>query len=160
MAAWQVHFSIIPRRALAAARVAKRAHSTDAEWWAADALPADYQRKLGAVAAPESSAGATMESWGPEDGNRVEVSSVDGRATTVTARVDVRRLDSKFGAMLLQFARTANAVLVRSDGLVVEPLVGAFAAALRSSDAWRFANDPASHFASYAKPAKDDDAEA
>jgi hypothetical protein len=77
----------------------------------------------------------------------------------VTARVDVRRLDSKFGAMLLQFVRTANAVLVRSDGLVVEPLVGAFAAALRSSDAWRFANDPASHFTSYVEPTPDDDAE-
>ena len=54
--------------------------------------------------------------------------------------------------MLLQFVRTANAVLVRSDGLVVEPLVGAFAAALRSTDAWRFANDHASQIASYSEP--------
>ena len=29
--------------------------------------------------------------------------------------------------MLLQFAKLANAVFVRGDGLVVEPLVGAFA---------------------------------
>ena len=160
MAAWQVDFSIIPRRALAAARLAKRVPSADAEWWAADVLPADYQRKLGAVASPASSGGASLQSWGPEDGNRVDVWSVDGRVKMVTARVDVRRLDSKFGAMLLQFVRTANAVLVRSDGLVVEPLVGAFAAALRSSDAWRFANDPASHFASYVEPATGDDADA
>ena len=157
MAAWQVDFSIIPRRALAAARAAKRVPAADDEWWAADALPSDYQGKLAAVASPVASASATRQSWGPDDGNRVDVWSVDGRVTMVTARVDVRRLDSKFGAMLLQFVRTANAVLVRGDGLVVEPLVGAFAAALRSSDAWRFANDPASHFASYAEPAKDDD---
>jgi hypothetical protein len=157
MAAWQVDFSIVPRRALAAARAAKRVPATDAEWWGADALPLDYQRKLAAVASPASPEGAALQSWGPEDGNRVDVWSVDGRATMVTARVDVRRLDSKFGAMLLQFVRTANAVLVRSDGLVVEPLVGAFAAALRSSDAWRFANDPASHFASYADPSTDDE---
>ena len=123
-------------------------------------LPADYQAKLAGVASPAASASAKVQSWGPADGNRVDVWFVDGRATAVTARVDVRRLDSKFGAMLLQFVRTANAVLVRSDGLVVEPLVGAYAAALRSSDAWRFANDPASHFASYAEPATDDDADA
>ena len=98
-----------------------------------------------------------MQSWGPEGGNRLDVSFVDGRATKVTARVDVRRLDAKFSALLLQFARTADAVLVRGDGLVVEPLVGAFAAALRSSAAWRFANDPAAHFASYAEPETDDE---
>jgi len=69
----------------------------------------------------------------------------------MTARVDVRRLDSKFGAMLLQFAKAADAVFVRGDGLIVEPLVGAFAAALRNSDAWKYANDPAAHIASYAE---------
>ena len=75
----------------------------------------------------------------------------------MTACVDVRRLDARFGAMLLQFARIADAVLVRRDGLVVEPLVGAFGAALRSSDAWKYANDPAASFASYADPESNDD---
>ena len=58
------------------------------------------------------------------------------------ARVDVRRLDSKFGAALIQFVRSAGAVLVRADGLVVEPVISEYVAALRSSDAWRFASDP------------------
>jgi hypothetical protein len=40
---------------------------------------------------------------------------------------------------------------------VVEPLVGAFAAALRGSAAWRYANDPAAHFASYVDPAPDEE---
>jgi len=157
MAAWQVHFSIVPRRAFAAASAAKLRPSADADWWAAETLPSDYQRRLAAVASPAPSSSANVQTWGTEDGNRIDVWSVDGRATMVTARVDVRRLDSKFGAMLLQFTRTANAVLVRSDGLVVEPLVGAYAAALRGSLAWRHANDPASHFASYQDPASDDE---
>ena len=157
MAAWQVEFSIVPRRALAAAGAAALRPSADTEWWAADALPAGYQGKLAAVASPASSPSANVQSWGPEDGNRLDVWSIDGRATKVTARVDVRKLDARFGAMVLQFARTAGAVLVRSDGLVVEPVVGAFAAALRNSAAWRFANDPAAHFASYLDPATDDE---
>ena len=157
MAAWQVEFSIVPRRALAAAGAAALRPSADTEWWAADALPAGYQGKLAAVASPASSPSANVQSWGPEDGNRLDVWSVDGRATKVTARVDVRKLDARFSAMVLQFARTAGAVLVRSDGLVVEPVVGAFAAALRNSAAWRFANDPAAHFASYLDSATDDE---
>jgi len=157
VAAWQVEFSIVPRRALAAAGAAALRPSADTEWWAADALPAGYQGKLAAVASPASSPSANVQSWGPEDGNRLDVWSVDGRATKVTARVDVRKLDARFSAMVLQFARTAGAVLVRSDGLVVEPVVGAFAAALRNSAAWRFANDPAAHFASYLDPATDDE---
>jgi hypothetical protein len=75
----------------------------------------------------------------------------------MSARVDVRRLDARFGAMLLQFARVAGAVLVREDGLIVEPNVGAFGAALRSSEAWRYATDPAAYFASYAEPEEDDE---
>jgi hypothetical protein len=144
MAAWQVEFSVVPRRALASAGAAAL-RSSDANWWAT------------AGASPAASSSADVQSWGPEDGNRLDVWLVGGRAAKVSARVDVRKLDAKFGAMLLQFARTADAVLVRGDGLVVEPLVGAYAAALRSSAAWRFANDPAAHFASYLEPAADDD---
>jgi hypothetical protein len=157
MADWQVEFSIVPRRALSAAGVAALRPSADASPWSAESLPADYQGRLAAVASPASSSSADVQSWGPEDGNRLDVSFVGGRATKVMARVDVRRLDAKFGAMLLQFARTANAVLVRSDGLVVEPIVGAFAASLRSSAAWRYANDPAAQVASYLDPATDDE---
>lgn len=157
MADWQVEFSIVPRRALAAGGVAALRPSADASPWSAASLPAGYQGKLAAFASPASSSSADVQSWGPEDGNRLDVWLVDGRATKVTARVDVRRLDAKFGAMLLQFARTADAVLVRSDGLVVEPLVGAFAASLRSSAAWRFANDPAAQLASYMEPERDDE---
>ena len=155
MADWQVEFSIVPRRALAAGVAALRP-SADAGPWSAESLPAGYQGRLAAVASPASSS-ADVQSWGPEDGNRIDVTFVAGRATQVTARVDVRRLDAKFGAMLLQFARTASAVLVRSDGLVVEPIVGAFAASLRSSAAWRFANDPGARLASYLEREADEE---
>jgi hypothetical protein len=74
----------------------------------------------------------------------------------MTARVDVRRLDARFGAMLLQFARVADAVFVRRDGLVVEPLIGAFGAALRTSEAWQHATDPAAYLASDLESGDDD----
>jgi hypothetical protein len=76
--------------------------------------------------------------------------------SSVTARVDVRRLDSKFGAALLLFVRAADALLVRRDGAVVESTINAYAGALRSSAAWRYASEPG---ASLAAQMDDDDDE-
>src|SRR3954464_11727989 len=130
MAVWQVEFAIVPRRVLAAKTRVALSQLLDTDWWGAESLPAGYTKQLAAIAPLGSSWAAELQTWGEEDGNRVDVWSENGKAVRMTARVDVRRLDARFGAMLLQFARVADAVLIRSDGLVVEPLVGTFGAAL------------------------------
>jgi hypothetical protein len=157
VAVWQVEFAMVPRRVLAAKPRAAQPPVMDTDWWSSERLPAGYAQHLAAVAVPGSSWSAELRTWGEEDGNRVDVWFESGKPARMSARVDVRRLDARFGAMLLQFARVANAVLVRRDGLVVEPNVGAFGAALRSSEAWRYATDPAAFFASYAEPDDDDE---
>lgn len=156
MAVWQVEFAIVPRRALAGKPRVALPQLMDTDWWSAERLPAGYAQQLAAIAPPGSSSAAELQTWGQEDGNRVDIWSEKGRVTRMIARVDVRRLDARFGAMLLQFARVADAVLVRRDGLVVEPLVGAFGAALRTSEAWKYASDPAAYLASYSEPEDDD----
>lgn len=144
MAVWQVEFAIVPRRALAGSPRKTLSELMDTKWWASGSLPADYASKLTAVAGEASShSEPEVQTWGEPDGNRVDVRLDDGRVTQVTARVDVRRLDARFGAMLLQFARIADAVLIRRDGLVIEPMAGAFGAALKTSDSWKYANDAA-----------------
>lgn len=156
MAVWQVEFAIVPRRALGAKPQVALQQIMDTDWWSTDRLPAGYSQQLAAIAPPGSSWAVELQTWGKEDGNRVDVWSENGKATRMIACVDVRRLDARFGAMLLQFARVADAVLVRRDGLVVEPLVGAFGAALRTSEAWQYAVDPAAHIASYSESEDDD----
>jgi hypothetical protein len=156
MAVWQVEFAVVPRRALAAkARVALPA-VVETDWWATEHLPPGYSQQIAAIAPRGSSWASELQTWGEKDGNRVDVWSENGKATRMLARVDVRRLDARFGAMLLQLARIADAVLVRRDGLVVEPSVGAFGAALRSSEAWKYATDPAAYFASYSEQDDED----
>ena len=157
MAVWQVEFAIVPRRVLGARPRTALPAVMDTDWWSSERLPPGYAQQLAAVALPGTSGAAELQTWGAEDGNRVDVRFENGRPVRMSAQVDVRRLDARFGAMLLQFARVANAVLVRSDGLVVEPDVGAFGAALRSSEGWRYASDPAAYFASYAEPEADDE---
>src|SRR4051812_15246586 len=156
MAVWQVEFAIVPRRALAAKPGIGIPQLMVTDWWSAEHLPPGYSQQIGAIALPGSSSTTELQTWGDVDGNRVDVWSERGRATKLTAHVDVRRLDARFSAMLLQFARVANAVFVRSDGLVVEPLVGPFGAALRTSEAWRYASDPAAFIASYSKTEDDE----
>lgn len=151
MAAWQVTFTIVPRRALARVGSVPLSRVIDENWWSEERLPLGYSQQLSAVAPAGTSWTTDLQTWGEEDGNRVDVWFENGRAVRMLARVDVRRLDAKFGAMLLQFARVADAVLIRNDGLVVEPLVGAFGAALRTSAAWQFAKDPAAYLASYSE---------
>ena len=143
MAVWQVDFAIVPRRALVTMPRVSSLQVVDTNWWSAERFPAGYSQQLAAIAPTGSSGTAEQQTWGPEDGNRVDVWFENGRAVRMTARVDVRRLDARFGAMLLQFARVADAVFIRGDGLVVEPLVGAFGAALRTSAAWQYASGPA-----------------
>lgn len=151
MAAWQVEFAIVPKRALVKKPPVPIPNLIDADWWASEHLPPGYDRQLGAIAPVGSSGTSQVQTWGQEDENRIDVWFENGKAVRMVARVDVRRLDAKFGALLLQFARTAGAVLVRRDGLVVEPMVGAFGAALRSSTAWQYATDPAASFGSYSE---------
>jgi hypothetical protein len=129
----------------------------DTDWWSTERLPSGFSQQLAAIVPVGSSPTAELQTWGQKDGNRVDVWFDNGKPAKLIARVDVRRLDAKFGAMLLQFARIADAVLVRHDGLVVEPLVGAFGAALRSSSAWQYATDPAAYLASYSDPEDDDE---
>jgi hypothetical protein len=157
MAVWQVEFAIVPRRVLAVRTRVALSQLLDTDWWGTERLPVGYTQQLAAIAPLGSSGAAELQTWGEEDGNRIDVWFENGKPARMTARVDVRRLDARFGAMLLQFARVADAVLVRRDGLVLEPLVGAFGAALRSSPAWKYATDPAASFASYSEPEDDDE---
>jgi len=148
MAVWQVDFAIVPRRAFAKSPRVAVQKLLDTDWWSAERFPSGFSHQLAAIAPAGSSSTPERQTWGEEDGNRIDVWFENGRATRMNAHVDVRRLDAKFGAMLLQFARVADAVFVRSDGLVVEPRVGAFGAALRSSPAWRYVVDPAEYLSS------------
>jgi hypothetical protein len=144
MAPWLVTFHLVPRRTMASAPGALTSavlESTD--WWASSATPADFGARLAAIAAPAHGPVAGVESWGPPDGNGVDVHRRGGRVSRIVARVDVRKLDPKFSAALLAFVRSSQAVLVRTDGRVAEPTVGAFSGALRSDPAWQHANEPA-----------------
>lgn len=143
MAAWQVDLYVIPRLALAAAPVPITAQAlASTNWWREATLPPDYQARITAMAPPAASTSPDLQTWGAEDGNRIEVRSEAGRPASVRVRVDVRVPDAKFAAALILFLRAADATLVRGDGTLIAPTAGGFGAALRGSIAWRFVHAP------------------
>lgn len=156
MAVWQVEFALVPRRALATTPRVALSRILDTDWWSAERLPVKHERHLAAIAPQSTSPSSGVQTWGDAEGNRIDLWLENGQPARMIARVDVRRLDAAFGAKLLQFARTADAVLIRRDGLVIEPSVGAFGMALRSSEAWQYATDPAAFLASYADDEDED----
>ena len=155
MAPWQVEFAIVPRRALTNTPRVELTRIMETNWWSGERLPSEFAKQLAAAAPSGNASRPEVQTWGEQDGNRIDLWSENGKPVRMSARIDARRLDAKFGAMLLQFARVANAVLIRRDGLVVEPLVGALGAAMRSSDAWQYAAGPAANLPSSSD--RDDD---
>jgi hypothetical protein len=143
MSAWQVVFHIIPRRGLAnQPQVLAPAALEETDWWASSSPPVDYMEQLSTVTGAAPTGTDARKSWGPQVGYRIEVRRDAGRVMGIKVFVDVRRLDSRFGAALLLFLRAADAVLIRRDGVVVPGRIDEFAKSLRSSAAWRHASDP------------------
>jgi hypothetical protein len=143
MAPWQVRFAVMPRMSLPAHGPLPAGPFANRPWWRGQKLPRGLEMRLAAVGGtlpPEARASegdaSPMQRWGTLDGNRIDIRFASGVVESVVAYVDVRRLDPSFGALLLHFVRTAGAVLVRDDGLIVEPTIAAYAAALRTSQAW------------------------
>lgn len=144
MAPWQVIFHVVPHRAMAKApRVLDARIVAESDWWDARTGIRELRDRLAVLIGPPTRLTAKVESWGNPDGNGVDVHLADGRVSRVVAHVDVRKLDPKFGAALLGLARSMQSVLVRADGWVAEPTVGAYSSALRGDPAWAHANEPA-----------------
>jgi len=144
MAPWQVIFHVVPHRAMARApRVLYAAIVASTDWWGAGSGIRELRDRLEVLVGPATLTTPALESWGSAEGNGVDVHLSSGRIVRVIARVDVRKLDPKFGAALLGLARSLQSVLVRADGWVTEPTVGGYSTALRGDPAWAHANEPA-----------------
>ena len=73
MAVWQVEFAVVPRRELATTSSVPRQDIMDTDWWTTEGLPSGYSQQLAAIAPPGSSWEAELQTWGEEDGNRVDI---------------------------------------------------------------------------------------
>ena len=141
MKPWLVVFHLVPRPPSSRGEEIVRGQRTG--WGAQRPLPPDFPRRVAALGLlPDVGDEGAPRAWGRADGNRLEIRESGGAEVTVQVAVDTRKLDPGFAAGLLALVKASNAVLVRSDGLMIDGTVGAFSKALRSSSAWEHVHDP------------------
>lgn len=142
MATWQADFYVAPRRAVAEFPMLTGDIARETEWWFGTDLPPDYRQRIASLLAPAKSWSPDLETWGAEDGNRVDVWHDQGRVSTVLVRVDARARDVRCLRGIAGLTRQLGCVLVRADGYVAEPTPAALGEALAGSRAFRFVADP------------------
>ncbi|HET6330449.1 MAG TPA: hypothetical protein VFF76_06625 [Holophagaceae bacterium] len=138
MAIWQSTFHLVPSEALKPSRGFQKAADENGHPHISDELICALDTRLERGASWWSK---DIQGWGPCDGNRLEV----GLRSEVRARFDLREPDMHFADAVLWLAQETGCRLVSEEGEVLEPTPRALKAALRTSEAARFVEDPA-HF--------------
>ena len=108
------------------------------------ALPPDFRERLDQLLPRGQPWSEAQETWGQEDGTRIDVWHDPRGATEVVLRVDLRNLDPEWLERVLAFTRAIGRRVQTLDGRVVGDL-GEFTLVLRGSPAWRFVQDPQAH---------------
>jgi hypothetical protein len=83
-----------------------------------------------------------IETWGEEEGNRIDITTSDEGLEEVRVRFDARNIDRGFVSQVVSLAIAADCVVVTEAMDVIPPLVAELEAAIRDSDARRFVRDP------------------
>lgn len=153
MAAWQVGFAIVPRKAWAACVPPPGTpiwDGTAALWAGASAK--DWAQRLKAVfgeSAPYWDQAGLM--WGDDDRHCLEFSTDDGAVEQLQLRIDLRSTDVAFVERLLTFVRENGLLLLTGEGEAIEPELADVGAAARRSSAARFVKEPIAFLESLTK---------
>jgi hypothetical protein len=109
-------------------------------------FPIDFREHLGRIAPRLDSWDESLEMWGTEDGDRIDVWMQDQQPVEARVRFDLRTPSEPFWLGVAQFVAAAETNLLNETGLVVPPRMGDLTAALEGSRAARFVEDPTRYF--------------
>lgn len=142
MAAWQFDFHLLPFEAVAKRYggmpvAISRADFEETHWWMGCVEP-DLQASFAKLLPALESWSDSVQRWGDEQGNRIDVVTEGDTLEDVFVRVDVRNISQVFLIGLLEIARRADCVLLLHDGRVIRPSFTKVLTAIRKSDAFRF----------------------
>jgi hypothetical protein len=146
MAAWQFDAHLLPEVAIqrpdgSLPIAIARADINAGDWWKGTKLPADFAERLSSVLPQGSSWSSSLQTWGQEDGDRVDLVWEDDELADIFLRVDVRRVSYDRLDKVLRLARAYRWVLW-TGGQILRPSLGQLLRAIQRSDAFRFVQDP------------------
>lgn len=146
MAIWQFDMHLLPeeaiRRRYGSIPVAIAPADIDAGGWWKDALPpGNFTESLSKLLPQAVSWSSSINTWGYEDGNRIDLVWDDDQLMDVFVRIDVRQISYDLVEKLLRLARI-NRWVPWVNGQVLRPSLGHILRAIRYSDAFKFVQDP------------------
>jgi hypothetical protein len=146
MAVWQFDGHLLPeetiRRRYGSRPVAISSADIDAGgWWKGIRVPADLAERLLSILPQGSSWSSSIQTWGQEDGDRIDLVWDNDELADIFLRVDVRRISYELLDKVLRLAQ-ANRWVLWIDGHVLRPSLGQLLRAIQRSDAFRFVQDP------------------
>jgi hypothetical protein len=146
MAVWQFDALLLPeetlKRRYGSIPIAIPSADIDAsDWWQGTSPPADLAERLSSFLPQASTWSRNIQSWGQEDGDRIDVVWANEGVAEIFLRVDVRRISYALLDKVSRLAR-ANRWVLWVDGHVLRPSPGQVLRAIHRSDAFRFVQDP------------------
>ena len=110
------------------------------------ALPPDFRARLCEILPVSRPLFDDMETWGAEDGTRVDLYFDRGKPNEGLLRLDLRAWDPVLAGEILARLRQWGCNLLARSGAPLEPVLGDVALAARCMPAFRFVEDPERFF--------------
>lgn len=149
MATWQFDLHLLPAVVISdlyrgIPLAIPRADFDSRKWWPGTAAPTNLGAELNKLLPPLTSWNSSLEQWGDEDGNRIDVLWDNRSIVDIFIRID--SISHVFLVGLLEVTRTHDWLLRTQDGRVLRPFMSKLLSAIPRSDAFRFVEDPRAFF--------------
>ena len=147
MATWQFDFHLVPATAVERHwPVVPLTISADEydqlDWWSGTELLAEIRAELSFWLPQGRSWDPERETWGVEDGDRLDVLRDGNRIAELFVRFDVRSLSRPFLSRVVDIAQRRQLLVVTEDRHVLRPSVKELMAAIRRSRSFAYVRDP------------------
>lgn len=91
---------------------------------------------------------ANSQSWGSDQGNRIDLRTKDHIVLDLSIRLDLRKLDIKFLTSIIDFSQSTGFIIYAlDDEKLIEPQLDELLMNIQASRKWLFVTDPDKFFA-------------
>jgi hypothetical protein len=147
MATWQFDLHLLPADAVK--RICGEVPPTisqelfdSAEWWEGTVIQESAKQALSGLLSQTNSWSLDIQTWGEEDGNRVDLVFDNERLQDFFVRIDVRDSSHAFILGLLRMAKDLGLLMVTQDRIIIRPDFTGLMEAIRGSGCFRFVSNP------------------
>jgi hypothetical protein len=147
MSAWQFDLHCLSESAVlralghVPARMSREVFE-EGRWWPSDEDAEAVRAAISRLLPRGQSWTPSIEVWGEQEGDRIDLSIDEHGMRGLFVRIDVRKNSFAFLSQLVQLGRKNKWVFLASDGAVLRPSLRMVLSAIRRSSSYRWVDDP------------------